>query len=492
MVRFEALTVPTTLGRGVTALAARANDMALVSCAMRCNADDVAARCRDDIFYPLLRFIGTFVRAPTTRVDRRAAPTRMASAIRGCAICPRLKLRAHRRSRLKPPVTRCMSGSSEANASTEKAAAAVDANGYTNHPVHYGKRYHGANLMMQDSVFAELSLAEASQKVAGVRVRQHVNPLKASLQTQAPVPEWRSVFADSKKPLLVDIGCGGGRFDLMFGKRNPEMNVLGVDIRAPLVERGNAWGTVAGIVDNVHFAECNATVSIGAWLKSYAEERDDKNAPAVSMVAIQFPDPHFKKRHHKRRVVQAALVRAVAQGLEPGARVFLQSDVKEVSEDMREKFEKFGAHLFELDQELHNVSAIAKISLETNKAYAASAAAEAFLSDEKARVAREKAEANGYPGRTFKSDVKNESEDETNETDFAGDEEGTEVSDHDDAADPEAFWQSAWSMAGDREGWLDENPLDVPTERECQTNDSGGLCYRVMLVRNDVPVADRA
>ena len=45
---------------------------------------------------------------------------------------------------------------------------------------------------------------------------------------------------------------------------------------------------------------------------------------------------------------------------------------------------------------------------------------------------------------------------------------------------------SAWAQAGDREGWLDENPLGVPTERECQTVDSGGRCYRVMLVRNDV------
>ena len=42
------------------------------------------------------------------------------------------------------------------------------------------------------------------------------------------------------------------------------------------------------------------------------------------------------------------------------------------------------------------------------------------------------------------------------------------------------------AQAGDREGWLDENPLGVPTERECQTVDSGGRCYRVMLVRNDV------
>jgi len=48
-----------------------------------------------------------------------------------------------------------------------------------------------------------------------VNLRQHVNPFKASLQKQAPTPDWKTAFA-SAKPLCVDIGCGGGRFDLLM------------------------------------------------------------------------------------------------------------------------------------------------------------------------------------------------------------------------------------------------------------------------------------
>lgn len=371
---------------------------------------------------------------------------------------------------------------SDATAGAEEDAPAA-AEPSDAHPVAANKRYHGAKLMMEDSVFAELSLAEASQKVQGVRVRQHVNPLKASLQTQAPAPEWREVFADVAKPLVVDIGCGGGRFDLMFAKRHPELNVLGVDIRAPLVDRGNAWGEVAGIVDNVHFAECNATVSIGLWLKSYAALGE---ASRVDAVTIQFPDPHFKKRHHKRRVVQAALVRAVAQGLEPGARVFLQSDVRDVAEDMRAKFETFGAHLFRLDESLHGNAEAPETLAAANRERAREAAAAAFEEDERARVSRERAEANGYPGRVFAGDAVRPAE---AAADSAADSEGTAPPappDPDAEAEAETEWVSAWAQAGDREGWLDENPLGVPTERECQTVDSGGRCYRVMLVRNDV------
>ena len=56
-------------------------------------------------------------------------------------------------------------------------------------------------------------------------------------------------------------------------------------------------------------------------------------------VSIQFPDPHFKKKHKKRRVVQPGLVAAVCSSLAPQVgEVFLQSDVEEVAQSMRECF----------------------------------------------------------------------------------------------------------------------------------------------------------
>jgi tRNA (guanine-N7-)-methyltransferase len=54
----------------------------------------------------------------------------------------------------------------------------------------------------------------------------------------------------------------------------------------------------------------------------------------LSRVSIQFPDPWFKKKHHKRRVLQPALLRAIAAALPPGGLLFLQSDVEAVIEPM--------------------------------------------------------------------------------------------------------------------------------------------------------------
>ena len=133
-------------------------------------------------------------------------------------------------------------------------------------------------------------------------------------------------------------GAAGGRFDLLYAKRNPDKNVLGLDIRETArrarVVRGERR---RGVVDNVHFATCNATVSIGEWIKSYHET----SGATVDLVTILHPDPHFKTKHKKRRIVQATMVRQLAREMRPGARVYLQSDVEELTEDMREKFERF-------------------------------------------------------------------------------------------------------------------------------------------------------
>lgn len=164
-----------------------------------------------------------------------------------------------------------------------------------------------------------------------MRVRQHVNPLKKELQVPLPPPDWGATFADPGAPLLVDVGCGSGRFALAHAARHPGTNVFGLEIRTKLVERAAAWAAAAGVGGRAAFAEANATVSLAALLPTYPGP--------VTTVAIQFPDPHFKERHRKRRVVQPGMAAAVAGALARGGRVFLQSDVLEVAESMRATFE---------------------------------------------------------------------------------------------------------------------------------------------------------
>lgn len=159
-----------------------------------------------------------------------------------------------------------------------------------------------------------------------VRVHQHVNPLSPYYR-QSPTPvDLESVFADPTRPLLLDIGCARGRFLLRMAEAEPKWNYLGVEIREPLVEEANRLATEAAL-SNLHYAFCNAML----WLEKLLEGIPEGVLQAAT---IQFPDPWFKKKHAKRRMVNQEMVDTIAKHLAPDGRVFVQTDIEFLAAEM--------------------------------------------------------------------------------------------------------------------------------------------------------------
>ncbi|KAF8412901.1 hypothetical protein HHK36_000873 [Tetracentron sinense] len=224
--------------------------------------------------------------------------------------------------------------------------------------------------------YADLNLKDTVGEVGHLRIRQHVNPLSASLRIPAQVPDWNEVFRDSALPLMVDIGTGSGRFLIWLAKRYPESkNYLGLEIRRKLVKRAQFW-VKEMTLSNIYFMFANATVSFEKLVSTYPGPLMLVSILVITVFLImlggnvftlnkflahfslQCPDPYFKKRHHKRRVVQKPLVDSIVKNLSPGGevssfelcipkvrcvivveQVFLQSDVVEVALDMRNQFD---------------------------------------------------------------------------------------------------------------------------------------------------------
>jgi len=163
-----------------------------------------------------------------------------------------------------------------------------------------------------------------------VRVHQHVNPL-SPFYRQAPKPvDVESVFADPERPLLLDIGCARGRFLLRMAEAEPGWNYLGVEIREPLVDEANRLAEERGLA-NLHYSFSNAML----WLDRLL---DALPAGLLQKVTIQFPDPWFKRKHAKRRMVNEEMAHAIARHLEPRASVFVQTDIEFLAEEMFELF----------------------------------------------------------------------------------------------------------------------------------------------------------
>ncbi|MBD2743569.1 tRNA (guanosine(46)-N7)-methyltransferase TrmB [Coleofasciculus sp. FACHB-1120] len=163
-----------------------------------------------------------------------------------------------------------------------------------------------------------------------VRVRQHVNPLSSKYQTPVNPPDWQNIYADPTKPLHLDIGCAKGRFLLKMATVEPDWNYLGLEIRETLVEEANEWKQQAQL-ENLHYLFCNANNSLNPILSSLP-------VGTLQRVTIQFPDPWFKNRHAKRRVVQPEMLEVLAKYLVSGGVVFVQSDVEAIAVEMRDRF----------------------------------------------------------------------------------------------------------------------------------------------------------
>jgi tRNA (guanine-N7-)-methyltransferase len=159
-----------------------------------------------------------------------------------------------------------------------------------------------------------------------VRVRQHVNPLSQKYQQPTQPPNWDKVYAEPTAPLHLDIGCGRGAFLLEMAQQHPDWNFLGLEIREPLVIQANLGQQETGLT-NLHFLFCNANASLALLLASLPPG-------TLQRVTLQFPDPWFKKRHQKRRVLQPEVVEVLATYLISGGTVFLQSDVESVAAEM--------------------------------------------------------------------------------------------------------------------------------------------------------------
>lgn len=163
-----------------------------------------------------------------------------------------------------------------------------------------------------------------------MRVRQHVNPLSNRYQQSIIIPDWSQVYSNLSLPFHLDLGCARGRFLLQMAQENPERNYLGIEIREALVTEANQIKDEYNLT-NLFYVFGNINHSLTNLLTSLPPN-------SLELVTIQFPDPWFKKKHQKRRVVQPQIVDILAQFLTSKGLIFLQSDIKEVAEEMLDRF----------------------------------------------------------------------------------------------------------------------------------------------------------
>ncbi len=162
------------------------------------------------------------------------------------------------------------------------------------------------------------------------RIRQHVNPLSRKFQQTFKLPQWQQIYANPNLYLHLDIGCARGKFLLEMAQLYPDTNFLGIEIRQPLVIAANREKEQLGLT-NLHYIFGSMNYSASHLLASLPVN-------LLKYITVQFPDPWFKRKHQKRRVIQPELVNVLVNYLIDDGIVFLQSDIQEVALEMKNRF----------------------------------------------------------------------------------------------------------------------------------------------------------
>ncbi len=157
-------------------------------------------------------------------------------------------------------------------------------------------------------------------------MRQHVNPLSKNFDEIEKIPSLNEMFGDYKLPLHLDIGCASGEFLLDLAFVNTNWNYLGIEIREKLVKTARLKVRDREI-NNLYFVFGNAN----KILNDLNNRLLIKNLKSIS---FNFPDPWFKKRHYKRRVIQPDFINTLSSSMQQGSLIFVKTDVKDLFDYM--------------------------------------------------------------------------------------------------------------------------------------------------------------
>lgn len=124
---------------------------------------------------------------------------------------------------------------------------------------------------------------------------------------------WNSFFQNDN-PIVLELGCGKGEYSVALGRKYPDRNFIGVDIKGARFWRGAKTALEEGL-SNV------------AFLRTQIELIDKCFGPnEISEIWITFPDPQIKYKRTKHRLVTRPFLEKYESILKRTGSVHLKTD----------------------------------------------------------------------------------------------------------------------------------------------------------------------
>ena len=142
-------------------------------------------------------------------------------------------------------------------------------------------------------------------------------------------PPWTEIF-EREQPLELEIGFGRPHFFLARAQAKPEHNVVGIEWKRRHVAAAQKK------IENLSILNACALHGNAWWLTGGLFPES-----SLQNIFINFPDPWWKKKHAKRRIVNDVFAELLVSRLVPGGHLLIQTDVASLLEGYIEAFEPF-------------------------------------------------------------------------------------------------------------------------------------------------------
>lgn len=140
---------------------------------------------------------------------------------------------------------------------------------------------------------------------------------------QDAVLNLEQAFEGSIKPKILEVGFGMGETTAKIAALRQQDDFLGIEVHPPGV------GALLKLIGEV------ALTNVRIIRHDAVEVLEEMIAPnSLDGIHIYFADPWHKKRHHKRRLIQAKFVKLLVSRLKPGAYLHLATDWHNYAEQM--------------------------------------------------------------------------------------------------------------------------------------------------------------
>jgi tRNA (guanine-N7-)-methyltransferase len=145
------------------------------------------------------------------------------------------------------------------------------------------------------------------------------------------LPDWRALLGPAADRLELEVGPGHGGYALAFARLWPDRALIALEQRRKFAEELTARARARGLGNLV--AICGDARILAPRLFA---------AGSLAAVHVHFPDPWWKRRHQRRRLVDGGMSRLVLRLLAPGGLLDLRTDVERYAHEAAERLEETG------------------------------------------------------------------------------------------------------------------------------------------------------